>query len=232
MVKALDLSLALYSHPLASFCHKVLIALYEKNLPFENRLIDLQDDQESKAYLAMWPIGKIPLLRDNHKNRSIPETTIIIEYLDKLAPELLPLIPSDFDAALKVRLWDRFFDNYVQAPMQKVVADRLREEKNRDAFGVKEARGNLIKAYDMLEGHFQSEKSEWVAGKSFSLGDCAAAPALFYAEVAESFSKAYPLTNAYFERLLKRPSVARTLEEAKPFLKYYPLVEDLAPRFK
>lgn len=227
---AIDLSL--YSHPLASFCHKVLIALYEKNIPFDNRLVDLQDDKESKAYLAMWPIGKIPLLRDNSKDRTIPETSLIIEYLDRYTESRVQLIPSDFDAALKVRLWDRFFDNYVQTPMQKVVVDRLREAKSRDAFGVQEAKDNLVKAYEMLEQHFNTEKGEWVCGKSFSLADCAAAPALFYAEVAEPFSKSYPLTSAYFERLLKKESVARTFEEAKPFLKYYPLVEDMDPRFK
>jgi glutathione S-transferase len=229
---SLSLSLSLYSHPLASFCHKVLIALYEKNIAFDNRLVDLQDDKESKAYLAMWPIGKIPLLRDNSKDRTIPETSLIIEYLDRYSESRVQLIPSDFDAALKVRLWDRFFDNYVQTPMQKVVVDRLREEKSRDAFGVQEAKDNLVKAYEMLEQHFKTEQSDWVCGKSFSLADCAAAPALFYAEVAEPFSKSYPLTTAYFERLLKKESVARTFEEAKPFLKYYPLVEDMDPRFK
>jgi glutathione S-transferase len=219
----------LYYHPLASFCHKVLIALYENGAQFRGQIVDLADGASSAEVLSFWPVGKIPVLRDESRGRTVPETSVIIEYLEQQRPGASPLLPADVELALDVRLWDRFFDLYVQVPMQKIVLDRLRPAGESDVLGVDEARANLRKAYALAERQLHGRV--WVASDAFSLADCAAAPALFYAGIVEPFSGAYPNLAAYFERLLGRPSVARTLREARPYFSMFPLREAIPARF-
>lgn len=223
------MSLVLYFHPLASFCHKVSIALYESGAAFEPRLVDLADTASSAELFAHWPVGKIPVLRDNARERTIPETSVIIEYLDEYYPGKTPLLPKDAELRLETRLWDRFFDLYVHVPMQKVVADRLRPNDRRDAFGVEEAKAALKTAYDILDRHVGDRM--WAIGDSFSMADCAAAPALFYAQCALPLDK-HPHVAAYLDRLTTRPSYARVLEEAKPYFVHFPLRESLPERFQ
>jgi glutathione S-transferase len=223
------MSFTLYYHPLASFCHKVLIALYEKGASFRGEIVDLADDASSAQVLSFWPVGKIPVLRDEQRGRTVPETSIIIEYLEQHEPGTQPLVPADSESALDVRLWDRFFDLYVQVPMQKVVVDRLRPPGQNDVLGVAEARASLRKAYALAERQLNGRT--WAASDAFSLADCAAAPALFYADIAEPFSSSHPSLAAYFERLLARPSVARTLREARPYFSMFPLRDAIPARF-
>ncbi len=221
--------LTLYYHPLASFCHKVLIALYEAETPFTPHLVDLMATDAKARFLDLWPVGKMPVLRDEARDRTVPETTIIIEYLDRHYPGLHRLLPADEDARLEARLWDRFFDLYVHAPMQAIVGDRLRPEAARDPTGVANARATLATAYGMIETRMADRT--WAAGENFSLADCAAAPALFYAGIVAPFPAGHAHLAAYFERLVARPSFARVLAEARPYFSMYPFRDDMPARF-
>ncbi|OWV86715.1 glutathione S-transferase [Rhizobium sp. R72] len=221
------MSLFLHSHPLASFCHKVLVALYENATPFEDVHVDLGNEASRAAFLGVWPLGKMPVLRDEVRNRTVPETTIIIEYLDRYYPGAIPLIPDDFDEALEVRLWDRLFDLHVQEPMQQIVGERLRG--GGDPARVTQAEAALRKAYALIER--QLGEHAWIIGDSFTMADCAAAPALFYSETLVPLAK-QPKLQSYYDRLLARPSFARVLEEARPYFKFYPYRERLPARFR
>jgi glutathione S-transferase len=218
--------LTLYYHPLSSFCHKVLIALYENDVEFDKRLINFGEPADREALQAIWPICKFPVIRDHSRKRDIPETTIIIEYLDRFYAGAHKLIPADPDDALDARLWDRFCDNYLQLPMQHIVADRMRGSKG----DVMKERATLATSYDMLEQRLASRI--WLAGKGFSLADCAAAPGLFYAGAVHPIPEALVHVHAYFERLTQRPSFKRVLEEAKPYFAMFPFAEAIAPRFR
>jgi glutathione S-transferase len=225
------MALTLFFHPLASFCHKVLIALYENETSFEGHIVDLMDKGASSEFLGMWPVGKIPLLRDEDRNLTIPETTIIIEYLDWHYPGKHALLPKDAGKRLDARLWDRFFDLYVHVPMQKVVTDRLRSEGEHDLRGAADAKTTLRKlrtAYDMIERRMADKI--WAIGERFSIADCAAAPALFYAGIVIPFHASHPNIAAYFERLLERPSFGRVVAEARPYFNLFPLKDEIPAR--
>jgi len=223
------MSLTLYMHPLASFCHKVLIALYENAVAFRPVTGDLGDPDSAAPLRNRWPATKIPVLHDTSGDRTVPETSIIVEYVQEHYPGPVPLLPADADRRLDARLWDRFFDLYVSVPMQKIVADRLRPEAERDRLGVVDARRTLEVSYDMADAHLRGRS--WAAGETFTLADCAAAPGLFYAGIVHPFGEARPALAAYFERLLVRPSVERTLREARPFFALFPYREAIPPRF-
>jgi glutathione S-transferase len=212
------MTLKLYSHPLSSFCHKVLIALYENATPFEPVL--LADAEAWAALKAIWPIGKMPVLRDEVRDRIVTESSIIIEYLGRYYPGPVELAPAEVDFARQVRLRDRFFDFYVHQPMQKLNDDRRRPADAKDPYGVAEARRVLEIAYDMLEGDMASKT--WAMGEAFTMADCAAAPALFYAGRMVPFGQARPNLGAYLERLMARPSYARVLAEAEPYFHMLP----------
>jgi glutathione S-transferase len=223
------MALKLYYHPLASFCHKVLIALYENETAFDGEIVDLADEASSAEMLSFWPVGKIPVLRDERRRETVPETSVIIEYLGQHYPGSVPLLPADPALALQARLWDRFFDLYVNVPMGKIVTDRLRPSGQNDAVGVEQARDTLRRAYALAERQLQ--RGPWAIGDMFSMADCAAAPALFYADIVLPFSASHPNIAAYFNRLVERPSFARTLEEARPYFSNFPLRDDIPARF-
>ena len=208
----------LYYHPLSSYCWKVLIALYENDTSFERAM--MEDPGVAEAWLALWPLGKFPVLRDEARDQTIAEASIIIEYLGQQSPGPFRPIPADPAQALEMRLMDRLFDNYVMTPMQKIVADRLRPNDARDAHGVGEARILLGKAYAMLEERIGAR--QWAAGDDFTLADCAAAPALFYADKVEPMRGGFPALAAYLDRLEARPSFARVLEEKEPWWHMFP----------
>ncbi|VVO31735.1 glutathione S-transferase family protein [Pseudomonas fluorescens] len=220
------MSLTLYYHPLASYCHKVLIALYENQIEFERRIIDLADAADRAELQALWPIGKFPVIRDPAHQRTLPEATVIIEYLDRLYPGEHQLIPGDWDTALEVRLWDRFFDIYIHQPMQQIVGDRLRGTNG----DLTRERSMLETAYAMLDRQMASRT--WVASPDFSLADCAAAPALFYASTLQPFPDDFRHLRAYFDRLTQRPSVQRVIDEARPYFSLYPFAQDIPERFR
>jgi glutathione S-transferase len=214
------MSLTLYYHPLASFCWKVLIALYENDTPFKPHLVDLGDPVSSAAFKAIWPIGKFPVLRDDARDQTIPETSIIIEYLAQYYPGATELVPPDADLARQTRLWDRFYDLYVSEPMQKIVGDRIRPAGKKDPFGVEAAKATLETAYALIEEEIAAKT--WAMGDVFSMADCSAAPALYYANKVLPFGDEHRNVAAYLARLQERPSFARTLKEAEPYFAMFP----------
>ena len=213
------MALTLYAHPFSSYCQKVLIALYENTTPFAFRQLGPEDPTAGIELTKLWPLNRFPVLVDG--DLTLPETSIIIEHLALHHPGPVKLIPEDPDAALQVRLLDRFFDNYIMTPMQKIVSDSIRAAEHRDRQGVAEAREMLDTAYRWLDDAMTGR--EWVAGDTFSLADCAAAPGLFYADWAHPIGKAFSNVHAYRRRLLAQPSFARAVDEARPYRPLFPL---------
>lgn len=212
------MALTLYFHPFASYCWKALIALYENDTPFTPHLLDLGDPKVRAEFNALSPFGKMPLLKDGET--LVSEATVVIEHLALHHPGKVDLIPREARAALPVRHRDRVFDLYVQESMQKIVGDRLRPEGAKDPFGVAQARTTLRTAYALVEGW--AADGPWITGQAFTMADCAAAPALHYAQMVEPFGDAFPHMTAYLARLKARPSFARVLEEAAPYNDFFP----------
>ena len=211
--------LQLYFHPFSSYCQKALIAFYENAVPFEPHLLEGPDSPASRCLAELWPMKRFPVLVDGE--RTVIEASCIVEYVGLRMPGLVRLIPDDAAAALEVRMLDRFFDNYVATPQQKIVFDALRPEAVRDPFGVTQAREMLDTSYAWLDKRMAQR--EWAAGDHFSLADCAAAPFLFYADWTHPIGTAHPHVTAYRRRLLQRPSFARAVDEARPYRRFFPL---------
>ncbi len=212
------MSLVLHEHPFAMYCWKALIALYERDVSFTADLVEA----DRSALAALWPPASIPLLVDD--GIVVSESSIIVEHLDRHgdAPRL---IPADSDAALQARLWDRVVDGYVATPVQRIVGDALRPADAKDPRGVSEAQATLDLAYATLDRQLDGrDHGGWLAGDDFTLADCAAAPALHYADVLRPLDRdAHPALAAYFDRVLTRSSVARVVEEARPYRELFPL---------
>jgi glutathione S-transferase len=213
------MTLDLYAHPFSSYCQKVLIAFYENGTPFRFRMLGPDDPQALAEWTSLWPLQRMPLLVD--AGRPVMESTVIIEHLGLHHPGKVRLIPAEPEAALPVRMLDRFFDNYVSTPLQRIVFDSLRPKDIRDSHGVGEAKAVLDRAYAWLEATLSGR--EWAAGETFGLADCAAAPALFYADWAHPIPAERRAVKDYRRRLLARPSFARAVEEARPYRHLFPL---------
>ncbi len=209
------MTLTLYQHPLSSYCQKVKTAFYEKGIDFETKILD-GSEPVSSEFTKLWPIGRFPVLTDNGK--MVFEASGIIEYIDARFPETRRLIPDGALAAAEVRMWDRFFDNYISYPQQRLVYIAIGREHNDGGQRWREA---FDTAYTYLDKHLQGR--EWVCGDMFSLADCAAAPSLLYADWSYAIPERFKNIRAYRERLLKRPSYARALDEARPYRHMFPL---------
>jgi glutathione S-transferase len=214
------MSLTLHYHPLASACWKVLVALYETGTAFRGQLVDLMDPAQRAELAELSPFVKFPVLVDDARQQAIPETSIIIEYLAQYYPGSVTLLPADPAAAVQARLWDRLFDCYVHDPMQRVVGDRLRPKDDRDAYGVAQHKTQLEQAYGVIERHMADKR--WALGDTFSIADCAACPALYYADRVAPIGEAHAHVRAYLERLKRRDSFARVLREAEPYAGMFP----------
>jgi glutathione S-transferase len=208
------MSLTLHYHPLSSFCWKVLVALYENDTPFTPNSVNLGDPDERAALRKHWPLVRFPVLQDTARNEIVPESTIIIDYLDRHYDGHTAFIPADADLARQTRLRDRFLDLYVHLPTQKIIGDRLRPAGAKDPHGVAEARAQLLLSYDVIEA--QMARGPWAMGEAFTLADCAAWPALYYGNMVEPFGPGRSNLATYFERLRARPAVARVVKEAEP----------------
>ena len=208
----------LYAHPFSSYCQKVLIALYENDIAFEWRLLVFDDAKIQAEHAALWPLKRMPVLVD--AGRTVFEASIIIEYLGIHHPGPIRLVPQPPEAALDVRTMDRFFDNYVMTPMQKIVFDFIRQPAERDPAGVADSRQLLDTAYRWLDGRITD--GHWATSSGFSLADCAAAPALFYADWVHPIPAEFANVRRYRQRLLARPSFARAVDEARPYRRLFP----------
>jgi len=212
-------TLQLFGHPFSSYTWKALIPFYENDTPFTFRMIDGDHPENGTELARLSPMGKFPLLVDGET--SVFEATSIIEYLDAFYPGPVRLIPADPAAAVKVRTLDRVFDNYVMNVMQVLVSDALRPADQRDCYGVERAKVDLERIYAWLDGELAGRT--WAAGDSFTLADAAAAPSLFYADWTHPIDERFAALKGYRARLLARPSVARAVDEARPYRAYFPL---------
>jgi glutathione S-transferase len=213
------MALKLYAHPFSSYCQKVLITLYENNTPFEFQMLAHDDEQIMAELEGLWPFKRFPVLTDG--DNTLREASIIIEYLQQNYSGPVSMLPDEPRAALEVRFMDRFFDNYVMTPQQKIVFNAIRKPDDRDPPGVADACKMLDTAYGWLDETIKDR--QWAAGNKFSLADCAAAPALFYADWSHPIDAKFTHVIAYRRRLLARPSFARAVDEARPYRNFFPL---------
>jgi glutathione S-transferase len=213
------MTLTLYGHPFSSYTWKALIPLYENGTPFAFVNVDPANPEAMPRLLQLWPLGKFPVLVDG--DRTILESSTLIEHLQIHHPGPVRLIPADADAAIEVRMLDRIFDNHVMGQMQRRVNDSLLPPERRDAALAADVNAQLDKIYAWLDAWLEGR--EWAAAGQFSLADCAAAPALFYADWVHQIGAEFANLRAYRARLLARPSIARVVDEARPYRHYFPL---------
>jgi glutathione S-transferase len=208
----------LLGHPFSSYTWKALIAFYETRVPFEFRIIDGDHPRNVARLNKISPVGKFPAIVDG--GVSLSEASIVIDYLQDRYPGPAKLIPDEPAAALDVRLLDRFFDNYVMTPMQRIVGDFIRAPHERDAKTVAEAKDMLQRSYAWLDRRMAGRT--YACGDDFTLADCAAAPSLFYADWVCEIPPELNALRAYRARLLARPSVKRCVDEARPYRHFFP----------
>jgi glutathione S-transferase len=215
----------IYGHPFSSFTWKALIALYEREVPFAFMMLDPDHLENVEAVARFAPTGQFPVLVDG--DRVVIESAAVIEYLDLYHGSAPPLVPADPRAAIEARQMDGVFDDYVMAPLQRMVAVALREEGKRDPHVEGEVKALLDKSYAWLERWMVGRA--WAANDAFTIADCAAAPALFYAHWAFPIPETHAALRAYRARLLARPSIARVVAEARPWRENFPLKGRGAP---
>lgn len=216
------MTLHLYYHPFSSYCQKALLAFYERDVPFHPHVVDLGDPRQRAELAAIWPFAKFPVVHDAQAGTVLAEATLIVELIDELGVSGTRLLPRDPNQRRALHLLDRVCDNYLQAPLQKIVGDRLRPADRCDPHGVAEARALLATTYRLLESRVTDG---YLAGPDFTLPDCAAAPALFYTARVAPFRADHPRLAAYLDRVLQRPGFRRCIDEARPYRALFPAVE-------
>jgi glutathione S-transferase len=176
------------------------------NVAYE--VLEEQRDFDRAQLAELWPPVSIPVLRDG--DQVIGETSIIIEHVAGAR-----LVPS-----LEARKWDRLCDQYISDVVQGIVSDTI--EERFDERAVAQARGRLDMACRMLEA--QLTQNEFLAGDTFTIADCAAAPGLFYALAIHPWDETtHPQLTRYYRTLAHRPSFAKVIMDARPYRHLFPL---------
>lgn len=202
-----------FSYP-SPYCQKVLIALYEKKIAFVGKLVNLADPADKAEYQAIYPLGKVPLLCTDD-NKLVPESSIIIEFLDQVEPAHR-LIPLETDHARNVRLWDRLADQYLCASVMNMLMESRKPTAQQNAADIERWSRTLGTMYRMIDD--QLARFPYLAGMEFSMADCAALPGLYYSSQFASL-KGFPRLSSYFESLMLRASVMRVVDDAAPYIK-------------
>lgn len=215
----------IYGHPFAAFYWKTLIALYERNVPFEFLMVDPEHPDNAAAVARLAPTGQFPVLIDGE--RTVIESAAIIEYLDLHHGSAPPLVPADPRAAIEARQMDSVFDDYIMSPLSRMVFNVIRPADKRDPHLDAEAQATLDKSYAWADRWM--EDRVWAANDAFSIADVAAAPALFYAHWGYPIPASLAALHRYRARLLARPSIARVVDEARPWREIFPLKERGSP---
>jgi glutathione S-transferase len=205
----------LYYLPVSPYSQKALIALDEKGATYEKHLVNLGDAAVRAEYEKVNRFGKVPFLVDEARDWRVPESTIIIEYVDRHCASGTQLIPSDPELARQARFHDRIFDLYITEQALKIFFDGQRPADKRDAMGVESAQKRLDKTYALYDEHFA--RRQWALGDTFSIADVAAAPALAMAQRVRPWD-AHQNLAAYFGRLSARPSVSGVFKQVQEFL--------------
>ena len=202
----------LFYNPISTYSQKVLIALYEKGIDFEPEIVNLMDADARTLYREVYPLGKVPCLQleDGH---IIPESSIIVEYLDPMAEPTL--IKGDADEQRRIRFKDRMFDLYLNEAVVTLLFQGMKPESEQDPERIDKAKFHIATMYGFMENELSTQP--YANGEEFLMSDCSAAPGLFYAEQIAPFAE-HQNISAYWERLKSRPSVQRTHEEAAPIL--------------
>jgi len=199
----------LYYHPISTYSQKVLIALYEKGLDFEPEIVQLMGPEGRANYRDVYPMGKIPCLIDGEQ--MVPESSIIIEYIDDMAEP--KLIKGNAAEMRKIRFKDRMFDLYLNNNVATLLFQSLKSAADQDPDLIDKARFQINTMYSFMEHEFGEQ--DYANGNEFLMADCAAAPALNYAQQVAPFDDHKNIC-AYWERLTSRPSIQRIQEEAAP----------------
>lgn len=209
------MTIQIYGHPFSSFTWKALIAAYERDVPFEFCMVDPDHPQNLARMAELSPTGQFPALVDG--KREVTQSNSVIEYLDRFG-DAPPMLPSNPDAALNARMLAYVFDSYVSIPVQQVVGEALRPADQQDPERANAAKAKLGRTYAWLSSRIGNA---WANGQDFSIADCAAAPALFYADWVHPIPAG--AVKDYRARLLAQPSVARAVDEARPYRSFFPL---------
>ncbi len=205
----------LYFAYLSTYSQKVLLALYEKDIPFTPHLVDLSSEQDRAEYHKLYPFGKVPLLV-REDGRLIPESTIIVEYLETAFPQAPVLIPKDPEEARKARFMDRMCDLYLNDPVVSLIFESWKPEEQRDSEMMAKASEKIGIMYRYMED--QLAQTEFLAGDTFTMADCAAMPVLFYANSFAPFG-GFDHIHRYWESVSQRPAFLKLKQEAEPYIK-------------
>ncbi len=204
----------LYYHPISTYAQKALIAFYEKSVAFTPELVNLMDEAARGAYRKIYPLGKVPLLVLDD-GQWVPESSIIVEYLDTHFSDGPKLIPDEPELSRQVRFKDRMYDLYLNESVAALIFESWKPESERNQELIERSQFRIGVMYDFME--INLDEHTWTNGEIFTLGDCAAAPPLFYAGEMAPFDER-PNIVAYWQRLQERPSIRRVLDEAAPYL--------------
>jgi glutathione S-transferase len=204
----------LYYNPVSTFSQKVIMGFHEKGQTFDGQVVDLFSPEGAAAYRKVYPLGKVPVLVLSD-GWMIPESAIILEYLDTHVEGGTRLLPKDPDQARQARFHERVSDLYLHEPLATVLFDGMKPEAEREPKRVAKAKERLDVMYAMMDKHYA--KNTWALGEAFSVADCSAAPPLGYLRGMYSFDR-YPNLVAYAGRLAERPSYRKAFEEAAPIV--------------
>lgn len=204
----------LWQIPVSNYSQKVAVALYEKGLECEMVLAPIWEPEFREEFCkTKHPFGKVPVL-ELDDGTIIPESSIIIEYLDANYDSGTQLIPEDRDLARWARSYDRMGDLYVMDPARSILFELRKDEDEQDKDKLETWKHQV---QTMLDTADQRLSSDYLLGDHFTLADISFAVGFLLTSRWGATMDDRPTARAWFERCMARPSFERMLAESEAF---------------
>jgi len=204
-----------YEHPLSPYAQKVKIALREKGVSFDLALPGgLGAGGTSGEFLTANPRAEVPVLVDDAY--AIFDSTVILEYIEDRWPQP-PLLPAGAAERARVRMLEEIMDTHYEAinwALGEVGWFRRAEGELADTL-----RSNAARQTRGFQAWLERELGErhWFNGADFGWGDLAVVPFVAASAALGNAPDADSGLAAWLDRVLARPSVAKTVGEARAF---------------
>jgi glutathione S-transferase/RNA polymerase-associated protein len=218
------MSMILFEHPLSPYAQKVKIALREKGLAFEARLpAGVGPGGAGTDFTDISPFAEVPALVDGAV--SVFDSTIILEYLEEAYPKP-DLLPDFAPLAAKARMIEEVMDTRYEAinwAMYEVGVFKRADGQKAEELAAA-ARRQLAGLHAWLERQLNGKA--WFCPPHFGWADLCVVPFVAAARANGMGPEAGSALAEWLDRALARPSVAKTVEEARAALGGFPRVAD------
>ncbi|KAF2682734.1 glutathione S-transferase [Lentithecium fluviatile CBS 122367] len=203
---------------------RIFAAANLNNLELVVSPVQIGTTNQFPAYLAKFPLGKIPAL-ETPSGFLLTEGSAIAKYIAESGPRKVQLMGRTTEDRALVQQWISFADSELSLKHTEILAPIVGTKKYDAAF-VREKEKEFVRVLRRLEGHLRQEGRVWlVRDDEVNMADLSVAAALLYplkVFMDAEYRRDYPGIVGWFEKLMGVEGVGKEFGAAVRFCERRP----------